>query len=177
MALDFSNLRACVRWVFFFWHTQPTGIGYRCDIRRIQIWSDDPIRDISDLGRPRSDIGWTSSRLWEELIGSWKISDPISDLGRPISGLGRPISGLRRPISGLERPRSGLGRPILGLGRPRSDIGWTSSRLREELIGSRKISDPISDSDVRPDQIWIHLLGVFGCPSTIVKSQPQLRKT
>jgi hypothetical protein len=132
--------------------------------RRIQIRSDDPIREISDLGRPRSDVGWTSSQLREELIISRKISDPISDLGRPISGLGRPISGLRRPISGLQRPISGLGRPISGLGRPRSDIGWTSSRLREELIGSWKISDLISESDVRPDQIWIHLMW---CTSTI----------
>jgi hypothetical protein len=121
----------------------------RRDIRGIQIWSDDPIWEILDLGRPRSDVGWTSSQLREELIGSWMISDPILGLGRPISGLGRPRSGLGRPISGL-------GRLISGLGRPRSDIGWTSSRHREELIGSRKITDPISEFTY-----WRHLIGLI----------------
>ncbi len=71
-------------------------------------------------------------------------------------------------------PISGLGRPISGLGCPISDTGWTSSRLREELVGSRKkndptsdplgvapfSSDPISETDLGSDRIWIHLLGI-----------------
>jgi hypothetical protein len=98
--------------------------------RRIQIRSDDPIRYWTSDIRCRMNIIPSSGR-------TYRISDPISDLGRPISGLGRPISDL---------------------GRPRSDIGWTSSRLWEELFGSRKIPDSILESDVGPDQIWIHLM-------------------
>ncbi len=61
--------------------------------RRIQIQSDNPIREISDvgrpilvLGRPTSNIGWTSSRLRKELFGSWKKNDPTSDKFFPKSG-------------------------------------------------------------------------------------------
>jgi hypothetical protein len=64
----------------------------------------------------------------------------------------------------------------LDLGRPRSDIGWTSSRLREELFGSWKIPDPILESDVGPDQIWTHLIGEFRSSRIRLPDPGKLRK-
>jgi hypothetical protein len=113
--------------------------------RRIQIQLDDLIREVSDFGRPRSDngrptsdVGWTSSQLREELIGSRKILDLISDLGRPISGLKCRISGLRRPISGLGCPRSDIGWNLPDFGKNLSDLGRSPTRFRNRMSDPTK---------------------------------------
>jgi hypothetical protein len=87
------------------------------------------------------------------------VRHPMSDEHLP--DFGKNLSDLRRKTIRLSICSSQSQEdvhPISDVGRPKSGVGWTSARLREELIGSWKKNDPTSDLDVGPDRIWIHLL-------------------